>query len=147
MTMVTLGGKAYELKPIPLRPARKLRQKIEDKLGGFTGILNGVGNLEINKIEDVLPLVDNLKGLLWGSINAMEDWVFEYSQELRSDRERIEETATDEEMLKAFWEVVKMLYPFGGMMGKLSGLAAQATSMSSRSANGESGQTSSTEQP
>jgi len=141
MAKVMLGGVEYELKPIPLRPARELREKIAGQVEGFARSISTLEGVEINKMEEVGELISSLGMTAANSMDMIADWLFEFSAELRADKNRIEETATDEEVLKAFWEALKMLYPFGSMMGSLSGLAGKAISMSSRLANGDTGRT------
>ena len=144
MTKVTLGKVEYELKPLPLRPARALREKIAAQIGGFGAQLKCLDGLEVTKLDDIGGLIEQLGGTLAGSVDMAAEWLFEFSPELAADRERIMDEAFDEEVLKAFGEALKLLYPFGGMLNSLSGLAGQASLTNSRSASGGFGRTRST---
>lgn len=144
MTQVMLGGREYVLKPLPLRPARALREKIAAQIGGFGQQLQALDGLEVTKLDDIGGLIERLGGTLAGSVDLAAEWLFEFSPEIAADRERIMNEAFDEEVLKAFTEALKMLYPFGGMLNSLSGLAGQASLTNSRSASGGFGRTRST---
>ncbi len=139
--VVTLGGVNYELRPLPLRPARALREKISGEISGLGQALRALEGLEITRLDDLGGLIQQLGGTLAGSLDIIADWLFEFSPELQADRERILDEAFDEEILQAFGEALKMLYPFGETLNGLSGLLDQATSTSLPSANGVSGQT------
>ena len=140
-TKVTLGGVAYELKPLPLRKARALREKITAIIENVSGTLSAMDSVEISltKMSDIGGLIQSFGGTLAGSVDMLADWLFEFSAEIAADRERILDEAYDDEILRAFGEAIKMLYPFGGVLKSLDGLAGLANSMSSPSPNGESG--------
>jgi len=147
--IVKLAGREYEIKPLPIRPAREIRQRLTEPLIQVIEMLrNAPAKTDLSDAQGIGELLGSVKTILVGSIDLCLDLLFSYSPELKADQEYIENNAYDDEALKAVLEVLKLLYPFGGLVKKLaglvSGLAALGTSTNSRSANGDAGQTSST---
>lgn len=140
---ITLGGKQYELHPLTMRPARDFRQKISYELNGIIGEALQLGETELDNYAQLAGLAQRVSSAALGSVDTIAELLFEYSPELQNDRANIEAKAFDEEIIAAFMEALKQLFPFGSLAKSLTGLAAQAISTSSRSANGASGPTSS----
>jgi len=139
-----MAGREYELKPLPIRRAREVRQRFANPVGKVIGALKSAPKTDLSDVNAMGELLDAVKLALVDSIDTCLELVFDFSEEMRADRERIETEAYDEEALAALVEVLKLLYPFGGLLKRLTGLAALATSMSSVSASGDDGPTSST---
>lgn len=121
---VTLGGKPFTVQAAPMRVAKAWRQKFNEPLQIIIGILKNAGDIEINNVQDAAGILQQVGGLLLGSVDLLTDSLFEYSHELRANQDWILDHATDEEALTAVWEVVKLAYPFGSLTSQLqSGLA------------------------
>lgn len=127
-TTVTLAGQEYTIKPLPIRKAREVRAKITGPVEKAIQAIRGIPQVELNDMQAISELLDAAKLILADSLDLCLDILFEFSPEMAADRERIETLAYDEEALTAFVEVVKMLYPFGGLVKSLTGLANRATS-------------------
>lgn len=74
---------------------------------------NGAGGVELTNLGSIADLMDKIGGLLAGSIDTVADMLFDFSPALAEDRERIEAEGYDDEIIAAFVEVLKLLYPFG----------------------------------
>ncbi len=121
---VTLGGKEFSIKAAPMRVAKKWRQKFNEPLQAIIGLLRNANQIEINNVADAAGVLQQVGGLLLGSVDLLTDSLFEYAQELRAEQDWILDHATDDEALAAVWEVVKLAYPFGSLTNQLqSGLA------------------------
>jgi hypothetical protein len=120
-TMVTLAGKQYELQPLPIRKAREIRTRFAEPLAGIIDALKAAPKVELNDLQGIGSLLDAAKIVLVGSIDLALEILFEYSPEIAADRPRIEDEAFDDEAITAFVEVVKQLYPFGGLINSLPG--------------------------
>lgn len=100
--MVWLGGVEVELHPKPYGQTTRWRAKVKDL---FRDAIESIGqNYETDGgfIAAITP--DFLEGpeKMFEALKAWEPGL---------DWEQIEETATDEEILTAFWEVAQMAYP------------------------------------
>lgn len=115
---VKLAGKEYQVDPLPRRAAKAFRQRITEQIGGVSQALrlaDGAGGVELTNLGSIADIVDSVGGLLAGSIDLVADLLFDFSPELAADRERIETEGYDDEIIAAFLEVLKLLYPFGEM--------------------------------
>lgn len=135
--MLMLAGVEYQVEPLKVRQAKQFRQKIGAQLSGLTDLIAGAlrPTTDAVRVDDLAGLADmigevgqTLSQKLIGSTDLVADLLFEYSPALAEDRERIEEEAYDDEIIAAFLEVLKLLYPFGGMAAIFqSGPAARRT--------------------
>jgi hypothetical protein len=139
---VNLAEREYEIRPLPMRPARAFREKIGAQIGGLANVLKDLDAIEVTNLSSIGDLVNQLGGTLAGSMDLIADLLFDYSPELQADRKRIEAQAYDDEIVKAFLEVLKLLYPFGALASSLNGRVGQRITTSSPSASGDAGQTS-----
>ncbi len=121
---VRLANREYKVKPLPVRPSRAFRQRIGEQISGLTDLVAEVltPTGEAASVSDLSSLTEMIGGLgqaisqkVIGSTDLIADLLFEYSPELNTDRERIELEAYDEEIIAAFVEVLKLLYPFGSL--------------------------------
>ena len=137
---ITLGGADYTIEALPMKRARAWRAEFQKPLETIIGVLQNADNIEINGAADIAALLNQLGGLLLGSMDILANALFKYCPYL--NRDEIEETATDEEALAALWEVLKLAYPFGNLVAMVSrGAARVGTSKNSRSANGAGNRT------
>jgi hypothetical protein len=132
---------------------------LADRIAGYTEMVNDLQTPQppsswLDRITDeTLPaLLDSGSNLLLGAIDAMPillDLILEFDEPLNLDRERIEAEVTEEELLAAFVEIVKMSFPFGAKLGDFlraasqttaaSGVTIATTSPTSPSASGDAG--------
>ncbi len=125
---VEMGGQEYEITCLPYRQSREWREKfaepIERIVGGlqFTGELLGKGIDSGQALGDTVGalgkvLLGDLGKTLLGSVDLCAEMLFAYAPNL--DRAAIEENAYDEEILKAFVEVLKLAYPFSEILASV----------------------------
>lgn len=126
--IVKLAEQEYTIRQLPMRQARQWREALGGPFGELTQVLEGAGKIEISNAADIAAVVRTLSGTLIGSIDKLLDLLFAYSPELAADRERIEENAFDDEALAAFVEVLKLAYPFGGLLALVNGSGPKTTS-------------------
>lgn len=138
---ITLGGRSYTLRPLPMRPASRIRKEIGSLLETVQSQATALSASEVTDAGALVNLVVSLSQMALGSIDTIAEWLFAYSPELAEDREWIVDNAYDDEIVSAFLEMVKQLFPFGSLTSSLTGLVAQATLTNSRSRNGEDGRT------
>lgn len=119
---VTLGGKVYDIHPLPMGPSRDWRKAFGEPFARLAQMMQGADSLELNDLSGIGQLVDVVKTVLMGSVEMCEDALFAYSPALREDQERILNEAYDEEALAAFVEVLKLAYPFGGILKLVQGI-------------------------
>lgn len=149
-TTVTLGGKQYQIKQLPIRANREWRARFDAPVNKLLAAFQDVGKVANTDYQDgkdmirqigalLLSRASEVAGVLLESMDLVLDGLFAYSPALEADRERIETTATDDEAMTAFVEVLKIAYPFGRLLnlaGQL-GRTAPETSPSLPAQNGE----------
>lgn len=99
---VTLGGKEYEIKPLSLKKAREWRKKFGELM---TEVSQGA-NVKPDETEKVAVSINTLINIL---PDRIIDLFFEYAPYL--NKEQIENEATEQEMSKAFSEVISIAFP------------------------------------
>lgn len=147
---VTLGGKSYAVKQLPIRANRAWRKRFDEPINKIMASIHLIGQLSKEEFKDGKEMLQKIGGILLArtgeiaeillsSMDMVLDGLFAYAPELEADRERIETTATDDEAMAAFVEVLKIAYPFGRLLnlaGQL-GRTGQETSPNSARPNGE----------
>jgi len=123
-----LGGKKYTVKPLPIRPARALRKEIGAALDEPLEALKNIQGIELTDTDALADVIFAVKSILFDSIDTALDTVCGYCPEIKADRERIETEATDDEVVVAFLEVVKRLFPFGALTSMVSKITTGLTS-------------------
>ena len=136
---VKLGGKDYPLVPASIKRSKAWRKHFQEKFDMLADTFKQVANREVTDIASITRLFDVIRDVGLNSTDHIVDLLFEYAPNLQNDRPIIEEHATDEEAVAAFMEVLKLAYPFGGLVTLVrSGLAVAQTSKNSASPNGGS---------
>lgn len=120
-TKVTLAGREYTLRALPMRQAKAFREQFSGPVNQLISALEGAPRLEVGDMQAIGALLGVVKDVLLSSIDIALDMLFAYSPEMAADRERIESEAYDDEALVAVVEVVKLLYPFGSLKNILPG--------------------------
>jgi len=93
---VVLGGKEYEVKPLPIKESREWRAKVAEALGQLPNFAKVTS-------DDPDVLKQAMDAILMQIPDTIADIFFAYAKDL--PREEIEATATDAELAKAFGEV------------------------------------------
>jgi hypothetical protein len=122
---VKLGERDYEVSALTIRQAREWREKFA---GPFERIIKALKEAPVMQLDDtkaVVEFIGVISGSLLTSTDAFMDMLLAYSPALRADEEYILDNATDEEAMAAFAEVLKLAYPFGGLMKVIRGPAAR----------------------
>lgn len=136
-TTVVLGGEEFTIYAAPMRLARRWRATFNEPLQTIIGVMQNAGDIELNNMQDAAGLLQQVGGLLLNSVDLLVESLFAYSPELQEQKEWILDNATDDEALTAVWGVVKLAYPFGGLIGNLqNGQRMIGTSRNSRGQNG-----------
>ena len=104
---VILGGKEYDVRPLVIRESREWRAKVIKLIAP----LPEYAKVTMDKAAD-------FEKVLTLMLVAMPDQVielfFEYAKDL--DRKEIEDKATDDELRKAFNEVIKIAFPLASAL-------------------------------
>ncbi len=120
---VEIGGRSYEVVELRSRANEAWRARLREPFGALVKRLEGAGETDITRAADVAALVRETAGTLLQAPETLRELLFEYAPALAADRERIVEEEYDSEILAAFVEVLKLAFPFGGMVEKVAGLA------------------------
>jgi len=151
---VELAGKTYEIESLKFKAERAWRKKYDAPITDLINAISHVRSLsgqEFNKPADLFKEIgsvllthanDLIKALL-DSPDTLFEAICDYSPALAADRQFIEENAYQDDIAKAFVEVLKIAYPFGSLLGMVTSLGSleKQTSPNSPSPNGASGKT------
>jgi len=99
---VILGGREYEVRPLVLRDSRKWRKDVVVAISDSTQYASV-------DVKDSVQFKEVINQTLALSPDAVIDLFFGYAKDL--DREEIEGKATDEEIDKAFGQVMELGFP------------------------------------
>jgi hypothetical protein len=116
---VKLGGAEYEIAPLTIKYSRLWRETFGDMLNPVVAAIAQFGGVDIENPEnwkDLGVLLGTVKDTLLKAPDLFADATFAYSAELTKHRGQIEESATDQEMIGAFMNVLALAYPFGLVM-------------------------------
>jgi hypothetical protein len=143
---VKIAERDYEVQELRSRANEAWRKRLQEPFGALVKRLEGAGDTDITSPRELAALVQDTAGALLESPDTLREMLFAYAPALEGDRERILEEAYDSELLDAFVQVLKLAFPFGGIVDKLAGLARLGerpapTSPSSRSRSGGGGTT------
>lgn len=137
--MVVLGERKYTVKALPVGASKRWREAFAQEIEGLLGAVQYAGEAmskQIGSGGELGQLVAGLGGALASSVgptllgapDRMLLMVYAYAPQIGADHEYIEEQAYDEQVMAAFVEVVKLAYPFGGLLALVrTGQASQAT--------------------
>ncbi|HEX7973836.1 MAG TPA: hypothetical protein VF498_05465 [Anaerolineales bacterium] len=127
---ITLGGQEYTVQQLPIGQSKAWRGKFGAPVEKLVGALQFTGGMLSEKLDTATAganlgkligalgqvLLGDVGQTLIGSMDLVLEMLFDYSPELKADRARIEATAFDDEAMAAFVEVLKLAYPFGGLL-------------------------------
>ena len=99
---VNLGGRDYGIRPLVIRESREWRAKVIKLIAPIPRF----ANVTMDKTDD---FEEALTLMLVTMPDQVADLFFDYAKEL--NREEIESVATDDELTKAFEEVIKIAFP------------------------------------
>ena len=130
--MVELGGKSYEVRQLPVGLSKAWREAFAGKIESLIGTVQATGEMMQVSLTDGAQLgrsvaqlgsllMSNVGPTLLGSVDLMLGMVAAYCPEIKGDLKRIELEAFDDEVMGAFVEVVKLAYPFGGILELVRG--------------------------
>jgi hypothetical protein len=113
---VMIGGKEYSFQPLPVKQAQAWRELLKVPFTQINASLTQVDQVQLENVANVASVVEQFSGTLINSIGTVLDLLCAYAPEIRDDRERIENEAFDYEVVDAFAEVLKQIFPFGNLL-------------------------------
>lgn len=102
---VILGGKEHDVAPLVIQDSREWRKKV-------IALIAPLPTLAETSLDTSEGFEQALSSMLLEMPNEVIDLFFEYAKDL--NRPEIESVTTDEEMSKAFMEVVAFAFPLAG---------------------------------
>lgn len=130
-----LGGKEYEVAPLPLRAERRWKEAADQHVEQIFALLEGAAAQQINSTADLMPALRAMKHSLFYATDTILDLCCLYSPVLAADRERIEEEAYAPEVMDVFVGIVGVVFPLDRLRS-LRGLIRTPTLPSSRGQSG-----------
>lgn len=138
--IVKLGEREYTLVQPPIKIAKAWRSLLREPFDKILGGLSQIRELNTSRMQDlsvptIVGVVQDLLPVLITSPDEIAELVFAYSMQLQNDREHIENTANDSEMLAAFVAIVRQAYPLETLTALL-GRGSRSTSSNSPAPSG-----------
>ena len=109
---VTLGGRPYTVKQLPMRPEANWRKKLQEQLAPIVDLIANYNQIELNTPADVVGILQRITPALLNAPDIMLDLVLAYSPALMMEREWIADNAYSQEVMDALLAVVRLAYPF-----------------------------------
>jgi hypothetical protein len=145
MVDVTLGERVHTIAQLRTRQSQGWRKDlVSGPLGDMVRQMITVldwREVDMNNADQLKRLVDSAGSLLLEAMDAVAEAVIDYAPALK---DAVDE-AYDDELVTAFWEVIKLAFPFEMVMRLIreaSGSKTPPTSPNSASASGGDGTTS-----
>ena len=131
--LVTLGGREYVLKPLPLRPAREWRAQFSRLAEMVISAMRHATTAQLSSPDDLASLAAEVAPKLLGLVDELIEMMFAYSPELRAERDWLEENATEEEAMAVVIRITAIAFPFGGVVPTLRQIGRGVSGMKSNS--------------
>lgn len=109
---IVLGGREFVLQELPLRPRRKLCDKLKSTFGDVINMIESGPGVQLTDREGITHLLRSASTLLLESVDIAADLLCEFSPVLAEEREFIEDNAVASEIVDAFLTMLTLLYPF-----------------------------------
>lgn len=114
---VSLGGKDYVVKQLPIRKAKAWRERLKQPFSTLSSALNSADKIELTNGSDLAGLINSLSDSVIDAPDMMFELLCLYCADIAADRDVVSDNAYDDEVQTAFVEVLKLAYPFGKLMG------------------------------
>lgn len=113
---VVLGGREFVIHSLPMKASREWRTEFSQPVQQVLGVMRRMQDVELTDVSQAAQVLQQVGTYLLGSVDTLVEALFAYSPVLQAEREWIEAHADDTEAMAALWEVLKLAYPFGGLM-------------------------------
>ncbi len=142
---VALGRKTYRLHALGLAASERWRARFEVEVRAVLEMVQQqAGAIDLSNLAGVdlsalLPALYHVFSRVNGAMTAAAELVISYHAETEAERETIFAEATNRQALAALVEVLKLEYPFQGLLrpAQLNGRLAGMTLKNSPGPNGE----------
>ena len=122
---IVLGGVAYRVKPLVIKDSREWRRKVANLLGGLPKYTSMDSNSSVEFNDSMIALISDMP-------DTIIELVFEYAKDL--DRKKIESTATEYDISKAFTQMMGVAFPLAqNLVEAVKALSGKPSSSSSTS--------------
>jgi hypothetical protein len=118
-TTVTIGGVDYEIRPKNIRQSRAWREQFQAVIAPIITALR-VQEVKLNDLNAFADIFEAVRAQIIGAPEILFDMVCSYCPDIEADRERIENEAFDDEIVRAFVAVLKVVFPLGSLAGVLN---------------------------
>lgn len=130
---VTIGGAEHTIRELPSRKAAAWRQGLQERLGDIAKLFESAPETDISSVTAISGLVQQLGTLVVRSPDTVIELLLAYAPQLEEALSG--EECYDSELIAAFIEVLRLAYPFGGLLNLVAslgsgGAAAKAISTS-----------------
>ena len=127
---VSLGGKVYTVRELPLRKNAAWRAEFQKPFGNAAEVIRTAVGLELNDGAGLAEIVQKVTQMVIGSVDVVTDLVFAYAPELAAKRAEIEADLYESEIQEAFAGVLGLAFPFAMLGQKLLTTVRQLNDLS-----------------
>lgn len=113
---VAIAEKQYTITPRVITESRQWREKLTEPLKGLAAIFEDRDNIKLDNPDDLKRVFDLFMSSIAGAPDLILDLLCDYAPEIARDRAYIEANGFDYEIMEAFKEVLKIVYPFGTLI-------------------------------
>ncbi|MEI8166177.1 MAG: hypothetical protein WCG26_07355 [Chloroflexales bacterium] len=132
---MTLGATVYTIPTAPIKRTRAWRQQLKAPLDQVLDTVAAITTVQLNTAADLSALATQILPILFDTTDTLLDLIFAYAPALTAQRDVIEDTALDAEVVDAFMALLKAAFPLVRLLA-LRGPATPATSTNSPAPNG-----------
>lgn len=121
MITVLLGGQEYEVKTLSIKKSREWRKKLAGPFEELLAVIKNANSIELTSVQDLAGIAVLIQERIIQAPDLCLELLCAYSPEIKADLKRIEDQATDEEVMVGLTQVLKLAYPFGAVPRLLRG--------------------------
>ncbi len=117
---VVIGETEHEVRELPSRKAAEWRNRLQERLGEISSLFERAPETDISSPAAITALVQQLGSIVIKSPDTVIELLLTYAPDLRAVVD--EADCYDSELIAAFVEVLRLAYPFGGLVSLVASL-------------------------
>ena len=113
-----LGDRTYTVPVAPIKRAAAWRKRLQGPLNEVLSLLT-VDLAALSGVQELTALMQKFYPLLVSMPETLLDLIYAYAPALEADREVLDETVLDAEVIEAFIVIVRVAFPLERLTGLL----------------------------
>lgn len=112
---VRIADRDYEITALTIKPTKAWQLKAQTPVNNLFGAVETLQGVELNDVGQLVGLAREVATVVMGMTDIVLDLVCDYAPNIAADRAYIEDNGYNEEVMSAFLEVLKMVYPLAAL--------------------------------